>query len=202
VNGAEVDTRPVGPADLAVLAGLFAEQRNTRHCWCTAFCSTPRQFALGWLTGGNRRHFEALTSEARTPMGVLATVADRPAAWCACGPRSRYAVALDRRSSVMSNRAPEEDDSVWLVPCLLVAPQYRGRGLTSTLVDAAAELARRAGAAAIEGWPYTGSDPKSADGFLGRERVFSDLGFRCTSRPSSDRAIMRLELGEDPRIIT
>jgi hypothetical protein len=61
-------------------------------------------------------------------------------------------------------------------------------------VRAAVELARREGASAIEGWPVAGSDRRSADAFLGREKMFEELGFSCVERPSRQRAIMRLEL--------
>ena len=46
-----IETRPVGLGDLAELATLFADQRNTRKCWCMAFCTSRSRFAIGWLTG-------------------------------------------------------------------------------------------------------------------------------------------------------
>lgn len=192
--GADVDTRPVGPDDLVDLARLFESQRNTRRCWCMAFCESRSQFAVGWLNGGNRQRFEAMAAASPVPMGILASVAGEPVGWCACGPRSRYVVAIGGRSSVLRNRVRAEDKSVWLLPCLFVGVGYRAQGVTYTLVRAAVELARREGASAIEGWPVTGSDRGSGDAFLGREKVFEDLGFSCVERPSPQRAIMRLEL--------
>jgi len=192
--GLEIDTRPVGAADLADVATLFESQRNTRHCWCMAFCATRGQFAAGWLAGGNRRRFEAMATGSGTPMGVLALVAGEPVGWCACGPRSRYAAA-GARSSILASRKHAEDESVWLLPCLVVREAYQGQGVTYALVRAAAETARRAGARAIEGWPVAGSDRGSPDAFLGREKTFADLGFSCVDRPTPQRAVMRLELG-------
>jgi hypothetical protein len=63
-------------------------------------------------------------------------------------------------------------------------------------VRAAIELARGHGALAIEGWPITGSERRSADAFVGRQKLFDDLGFRCLRNPAPERAIMRLELNE------
>jgi GNAT superfamily N-acetyltransferase len=189
-----IDTRPVGPADLADLARLFQSQRSTRHCWCMAFCTTRSQFAIGWFGGGNRHRFEAMARADAAPMGVLASVAGEPVGWCACGPRSRYAVATSGRSTIRSGRARDEDRSVWLVPCLFVRADRRGQGITYALVGAAVELARSEGASAIEGWPLAGPDRQSADAFLGREKVFEDLGFHCVERPTPQRAIMRLAL--------
>jgi GNAT superfamily N-acetyltransferase len=191
---ANVDTRPVGPANLADLAALFESQRSTHHCWCMAFCLTRSQFAIGWFGGGNRHRFEAMASTDARPMGILASLAGEPVGWCACGPRSRYAAATGGRSKIMAHRARSDDESVWLLPCLFVRAGHRGQGITYALVRAAAELARREGASAIEGWPVAGSDRQSADAFHGREKVFEDLGFRCIERPSRQRAIMRLEL--------
>jgi hypothetical protein len=105
--GADVDTRPVGPDDLADLARLFESQRNTRRCWCMAFCESRSQFAVGWLNGGNRDRFETMVMAGGPPMGILASVAGEPVGWCACGPRSRYAVpSADEASSCAIEYAP------------------------------------------------------------------------------------------------
>jgi GNAT superfamily N-acetyltransferase len=189
VTAHRVDTRPVGAAELPDLATLFAGERNTAHCWCMAFCTTRSQFAAGWFTGGNRRRFESMAITSAEPMGILASIAGRPAGWCACGPRSRYVGG--GRSAILTDRDPTEDDVVWLLPCLFVTSAHRGTGLTSALVQAGIELARERGAKAVEGWPYTGLDRRGADAFVGHRRLFEELGFECVAQPRPDRAIMR-----------
>lgn len=189
-----VDTRPVGPEDLSDLAELFESQRNTRRCWCMTFCVTRREFAAGWLLGDNRPRFQAMASGTPTPMGVLASAAGRAVGWCACGPRTRYLAATSPRGTLLRNRAPGEDKTVWLLPCLFVRDGHRGQGVSHALVSAAVDLARREGAPAIEGWPLAATVQRSADAFVGREQVFADLGFRCVDRPSPGRAVMRLAL--------
>ena len=177
---ADLDTRPVGPDHLADLAALFEGQRNTRRCWCTAPCESRGRFAVGWVTGGNRRRFETMATTGGTPMGILASSSGQPAGWCACGPRSRYTTADGERSRILRDRDPSEDDTVWLIACLFVRADLRGRGVTRTLIRAAC-------------------DRRSADAFLGRERVFEELGFRCVGRPTAQRVVMRLELhGQQP----
>lgn len=157
-----------------------------------AFCTTRTQFATGWFRGGNQQRFGAMTAADVTPMGVLASVAGEPVGWAACGPRSRYAGSP--RSELIRRRDRTEDDTVWFVPCLFVAPEHRGHGVTYALASAAVELARHEGAVAVEGWPRSGSGRDAAEGFLGREKLFVDLGFRPVDRPSADRVVMRLEL--------
>jgi GNAT superfamily N-acetyltransferase len=193
VSAAELVTRPVGGQDLPALATLFGGSRNTRHCWCTAFCTTRTQFASGWLTGRNRHRFEAIADLSSAPMGILASSGDEPVGWCACGPRSRYAVADRGRSRLLRDRDRLEDTEVWLLPCMFVRTDHRARGVTHALVRAAVDLARAEGALALEGWPVTGSAGES-DAFVGRERVFEDLGFHRVARPTPQRSIMRLQL--------
>jgi hypothetical protein len=158
------------------------------------FCVTRSQFAAGWLNGGNQRLFGAMAAASSTPMGILASRAAEPVGWCACGPRSRYVAATSPRSKIMRNRARDEDEIVWLLPCPLRpgrAPRPRGNPRARAC---GVELACREGASAIEGWPLAGSERRSDDAFVGREQVFEDLGFNCVERPSRERVIMRLEL--------
>lgn len=194
----EIDVRPVDADNVADVAGLFARDRNTRHCWCTAFCTTGRQFAAGWFGGGNRRRFGDLAAASGRPMGVLALLDNEPVGWCACGPRSRYTAAIKGRSRLLRSRPREEDDLVWLIACLFVDARHRGRGITHALIAAAVELARREGAIAIEGWPNaasaSGSAPPASGLFLGRERAFRAQGFEIVDRPTSQRCIVRLDL--------
>jgi GNAT superfamily N-acetyltransferase len=159
-----------------------------------AFCVTRSQFAAGWLNGGNQRRFGAMAAASSTPMGILASQAAEPIGWCACGPRSRYVAATAPRNKIMRNRARDEDEIVWLLPCFFVRAGRRGQGVIHALIRAAVELARGKGASAIEGWPLAGSERRTGDAFVGREQVFEDLGFSCVERPSPERVIMRLEL--------
>jgi hypothetical protein len=98
------------------------------------------------------------------------------------------------RSSLLRWLDREEDEAVWLLPCLFVSAANRGMGITYALIRAAVDLARLEGALAIEGWPAARSDRRASYGFVGREGVFKDLGFTCVARPSLERAIVRLDL--------
>ena len=185
----------MGPDDLGDLATLFCRQRQSRHCWCMAFCTTRAQFATGWLTGGNQRRFRTMAVDGESPMGVVASVAGDPIGWGACGPRSRYTSATDPANKVMRLRSPHEDQTVWLLPCLFVDARHRGQGVTRALVAAAVELAHLQGAAALEGWPLAASQGRSGDDFVGREQTFARAGFHCVDRPTPQRVVMRLDLG-------
>lgn len=188
-----VQTRPVGPGELTDLTDLFGSARNTRHCWCMAFCTTRTRLALGWFGGGNRRRFAAMAARP-VPMGVMAVVDDQPVGWAACGPRSRYPAAVDPTNPLTAVMQRSEDELAWLAPCLFVRPGHRGTGLTYVLLRAAVALAVEHAAVAVEGWPVAGPDRRPGEEFLGREKVFADLGFRALDRPSATRVIMRRDL--------
>ena len=183
----------MGEAELTDLADLFGSARNTRHCWCMAFCTTRAQLALGWFGGGNRRRFAAMAADP-VPMGVVAIVDDEPVGWAACGPRSRYLAAVDPTNPLTAVMQRSEDELAWLAPCLFVRPGYRGAGLTYALLRSAVEIAAEHAAVAIEGWPVAGPDRRPGEEFVGREKVFTDLGFRALDRPSATRVIMRRDL--------
>ncbi|HET9650409.1 MAG TPA: hypothetical protein VFP34_19550 [Microlunatus sp.] len=192
MGGPEI--RPAGRDELRTLAALFGAARATRHCWCTAFCTTSWQFATGWYGGGNRRRFEALAAASPAPMGVLAFEGDDPTGWCACGPRSRYAAALAGRSRLLASRPRDEDDDVWLIACLVVRPDRTGTGLVMPLLRGAVATAREGGATAIEAWPLARGVRRPGTEHVGREALFARLGFRRVDQPAPDRVLMRLEL--------
>jgi hypothetical protein len=77
---------------------------------------------------------------------------------------------------------------------LFVRVGHRGEGISHALVDAAASLAQGHGATALEAWPS--SREASTEAFLGREGLFTELGFHCVARPTPDRAIMRINFTE------
>lgn len=59
------------------------------------------------------------------------------------------------------------------------------------------QVAREAGAAAIESWPTTDPDRLSGNAFLGRQKVFELLEFTELDRPVPNRVLMRLGLKHD-----
>jgi hypothetical protein len=193
---ADVEIQPVGPGRLEALQQLFTYSRTTRHCWCTAFCSTSWQFATGWYGGGNRRRFEGLAASESDPMGVIAVRDGEPVGWCACGPRARFTPALTGRSRLLGHRPREDDGDVWLIACLFVRPGRTGEGVLVPMIRGAIALALDAGATAVEAWPLAVGIRRPGEAHVGREGVFARLGFERIERPSLERVIMRLDASD------
>ena len=127
-------------------------------------------------------------------MGLIAYLDGEPVGWAAAGPRSRYVRAV--KTPTMKASDQSENDDVWLVPCFFIRPDMRGRKITRALLDAAVRLAKKSKASAIEGFPTAGSKLGSADRQVATEHVFETCGFRAVSRPSSNRALMRLNFDD------
>jgi hypothetical protein len=69
----------------------------------------------------------------KTPMGILASSSGDAVGWCACGPRSRYAVADSGRRKILRDRDRHEDPDVWLLACMFVRTDCRAQGVTYAL---------------------------------------------------------------------
>lgn len=124
------------------------------------------------------------------PPGLLAYAGREPIGWVSIAPRREF-IRLEN-SRVL---APLDDRPVWSATCFFVRKDFRRRGLTSELLKAAAEFARKRGAKIVEGYPYD-VDKQQAPPFVwtGLVGSFTKAGFREAARRSKTRPIMRLPL--------
>lgn len=143
----------------------------------------------------NERDLRSLAASGR-PAGLLAFEGDVAVAWCRLAPRADL-VWLARARYL----APVDDLPVWSVPCFFVRRSRRSHGVTGALVDAAVEVARHAGAPALEAYPIdTDVVGHTTNLFPGIASVFARRGFEVVARRRDDRPIMRKNLrpGPDP----
>jgi GNAT superfamily N-acetyltransferase len=145
-----------------------------------------------WVVGkgeGNKRALRKLMRGGTVP-GIIAYAGGEPVGWVALAPREDYPRLASSRTL-----KPIDTQPVWSVSCFFIARPYRGRGLMTALIEAAATLARRRGATLIESYP---SNPKqkTSDVFLytGTRGAFSRAGFEVAARPSKAALIMRRTL--------
>jgi GNAT superfamily N-acetyltransferase len=122
--------------------------------------------------------------------GLIAYDGRVPVGWCAIAPRTDYPALA--RSRILR---PIDAERVWSVSCLFVARPYRRRGVSTRLLEAAADHARRHGARIIEGYPVEPKQEKLPDAFVwtGLASAFRHAGFREVARRSPTRPIMRRE---------
>jgi GNAT superfamily N-acetyltransferase len=132
----------------------------------------------------------------RTTSGLVAYLDGEPVGWCAVEPRTAYR-RLRNSGVPWSGRTEDKaDDSVWALACFATRAGFRRRGITSVLAAAAVHFARERGARALEGYPIIprpGQDVSWGELNVGHYNVFVAAGFAEVSRPSSRRAVMRID---------
>lgn len=135
----------------------------------------------------NRKALKKLVTTGPPP-GLIAYADGKPAGWCALAPREAYSTLA--RSRIL---APVDEARVWSVPCFYIARPFRRTGLTSKLLQAAAEYCAKKGAKILEGYPV---DPKKGSmpdvfAYTGLVTAFKNAGFTEVARRSATRPIMR-----------
>jgi GNAT superfamily N-acetyltransferase len=181
--------RPATPARWADLESLFGAKGAYGGCWCMFFRRTRADYDQG-RGAGNKRALAALVRKG-APVGLLAYAGKEPVGWCAVAPRKDYdALARSRLFK------PLDDLPVWSVTCFYVAKGWRRKGVTVRLLEAAAEYARKHGAAALEGYPVAPKSGAAPDVYLyqGTVGAFQKAGFDVVKRPTPGRAYVRKDL--------
>jgi GNAT superfamily N-acetyltransferase len=166
---------------------LFGPRGACAGCWCMWWKLARGEFQKN-AGAGNRRAFKKLVDGGAVP-GILAYDADKPVGWCAVQPKEAYASLARSRTKTVDDRP------AWSVTCFFVAKEYRGRGLSLALLNAAVAHARKQGARLIEAYPID-TDKRAMDfsSFMGTAQIFTRAGFAEAARPSPNRPIMRLEI--------
>lgn len=186
-----MEIQPITAETIADFNRLMSCDASLEKCRCMWFIKPVAKFHQDAASGNGRDFADLVNSEDR-PLGLLVYDGGEPVGWCATGPRSRYVRAI--RTPTYQGRDPAEDEEVWLIPCLFVHPDARGRGVTRRLVERAVDLAKSCGATAVEAFPYAVNRKQNKDTQVGFAQVFERAGFDVIRTPSKVRVVMRLEL--------
>lgn len=166
---------------------LFGEKGACGGCWCMHWRLTAAAFNAQ-RGECNRQAMHALVIQGK-PVGVMAFERDIAVGWCAVAPRAEYPRFNNSRILKSVDAAP-----VWSVTCFYIAKQYRMKGMSVPLLNAAVAYATANGAAIVEGYPVEPSHGKQPDVFVwtGLAATFIKAGFTEVVRRSKVRPIMRL----------
>lgn len=182
--------RPLTPDLWPALEDLFGEQGPVSRCWCMYW-----RIGNDYRTRGrdaNKAAFCELV-ENGPPPGLLAFDEHLAVGWCQLTPRDALPW-LDRTWRL--KRADELP--VWSLSCFYVRKGYRRRGITSALIAAAVDAARRAGAPALEAYPLDANVTPSAS-HTGYVSTFERAGFKIVAQHVAPRPIMRYDLKDGAR---
>lgn len=175
---------PLMPDKLPALADLFGTQGPVSRCWCmywrigNDYRKRPR--------GENKAAFCELVRNGPPP-GLLAFDGNLAVGWCQLTPRADLPW-LDQ-----TWRLKRVDDvPVWSLSCFYIRKGYRKKDVTSALIAAAIETARKAAAPALEAYPLD-ADLTPSTSHTGYVSTFKRAGFKIVARHVPPRPIMRYE---------
>jgi GNAT superfamily N-acetyltransferase len=120
------------------------------------------------------------------PIGLLGYSDGEPVAWCSIAPRTTY---RNLGGLTSSSESPEE---VWSLVCFFIRREFRGKGLTKRIIEAAVQHAAKHGAKVVEAYPVEPGSPSYR--FMGYLPTFSAAGFHEVGRAGIRRRVMRREL--------
>jgi len=179
---------PLTPKRWPDFEKLFGARGACGGCWCM-WWRTKRSDWERLKGEGNRKAMKSLVESGTVP-GILAYAGKEAVGWCSVAPRGDFEVLENSRIL-----KPVDDRPVWSVVCFFIAKEWRNRGMSVHLLEAAAAYARKKGARILEGYPV---EPKkkpmpAAFAYTGLAAGFRKAGFFECARRSETRPIMRLE---------
>ena len=190
----KLTVHPLTPARWDDFAELFGPNGACAGCWCMFWRRSKKE----WTSGqgeGNRRAMHALVRSGAKP-GLLAYAEGKPVGWVSVAPRTTFPGLATARTL-----KPPDDKPVWSVSCLFVRRDWRGRGVSVSLLEAAATFVQKQGGRIVEGYPRDTGAGRQAAVFIwnGTVEVFRRAGFKEIARPTPTRAIMRRVVSEPAR---
>ena len=183
----EVHFRAVTANTLADLDRFSSEHGKFRYCSCMRWRMTSTEFRRSDKQG----RIEALNGRVDDghPVGVLAYVDGTPVGWCSIAPREKFR-GLERHRKL----GRIDDAAVWSVTCFFVDRQYRRRGLTVDLLEAAIRYASANGARVVEGYPVESTAVSYT--YMGSPETLIRAGFSDVTPRGRERRMFRIILSD------
>jgi len=165
---------------------LFGVRGACGGCWCMLWRLKRSDFDRQ-KGEGNRKAMKAIVDAGEVP-GILAYIGGEPVGWCAVAPRECYS-ALER-SRILRKI---DDTPVWSVSCFFIDKDFRNKGLSVRLLQAAVAHAKDHSGKVVEGYPIEPKKDKMPPAFVwtGLAAGFKKAGFTEVARRSETRPIMR-----------
>lgn len=189
---------PANEARCEDLRTVFGTKGCGFRCQCQRYKLAPREsfasFPVEERTFRLRQQTDCGHPESNTTSGLVAYLGGEPAGWCAVEPRIAYPGLLrNNRVPWLGRSEDKADDTVWALTCVFARAGFRRRGVSRALVASAVDFARQRGARAIEGYPMTRTDVIDEELHVGTLSIFATTGFTEVTRPTTRRAVMRLD---------
>lgn len=167
--------RPMAPAWQAAWLDFFdhvAFADNPR--WASCYCQFPtaEHAVVEWRqrTAGDNRARACTRIAGGAQRGVIAVdAAGGVVGWCHAGPRAEVTIWDDEDASAGVSR-------LGAITCFVVAPAWRGRGVSQALLRGACEMLASDGHHAVQAWARPGETSPTAN-HAGSFTLYQRAGF-------------------------
>lgn len=194
----EIYVVPANQTPCGDLRTVLGTRGPASRCQCQRYKLEPRESfaAVPAEVRADRLRQQTHCDDPDSPAtsGLVAYLAGEPVGWCAIEPRLNY-FGLTRVYKVPWQGRTEDpaDGSVWAVTCLFTRAGFRRQGVSRALACAAVDFARDRGARALEAYPMTTTMAITEELHVGTYDTYAAAGLREVNRPTSRRAVMRIE---------
>jgi GNAT superfamily N-acetyltransferase len=185
----QFDFFPVTKENWKDFEKLFGEKGACAGCWCMYWRLRRKEYDS--LRGaGTKRKMKGLVNKGIVP-GIIAYERDRTVGWCSIAERDDFPILENSRVLKRIDEKP-----VWSVVCFFIDKNYRKKGLSVELLNAAKSYVKSKKGKIIEGYPVEPKSGKTADVFAwtGLSSAFRKAGFKEVARRSETRPIMRYKV--------
>ncbi len=176
---------PLTPDLWPALEDLFGKEGACHGCWCMYWRIGPAYRRKP--SAQNKAAFRQVVKRGPAP-GLLAFHGHLAVGWCQLTPRDAIPW-IDHEWRLK----PVGHVPVWSLSCLYVRKGYRRQGVTAALIEAALKAAKRAGAPALEAYPFD-AEVSGTSSSTGYASTFARAGFKTVERRIPARPIMRHDL--------
>lgn len=189
---------PANTASWEDLQAVFGTRGPSSQCQCQRYKLHSGEsfdsFSVDERANRLRTQTNCGQPDAGSTIGLVAYVNGEPVGWCAVEPRPEFHGMIRNQRVPWTERDEDRTDpSVWAITCVLARAGYRRQGVGAALTRAAIEHARSNGAEALEAYPMTTSRAIDEELHVGLLGTFLDAGMSEVSRPTSRRAVVRID---------
>ena len=186
----------------------FSDGSPFYPCYCSAFNMSRERiqdefFRQAEINGGGSNGWKKALRDSAVRMvengeirGYLAYDGDKAVGWCNANDRLNYCRVGEFDLSAVPPDEPCDDcdykGQVKSVVCFEIAPEYRGKGIATLLLEAVCQDALSEGYAYVEAYP---AEDEGLQGmaFTGPRRLYEKKGFRIITR-KGNTLVMRKQL--------
>lgn len=184
----ELNVHPLTPRRWDDFVTLFGDNGACGGCWCMYWRLPAKEYNRN-KGNGNKKLMKSLV-EGKVITGLLAYEKKEPIGWISVAPRDDYP-----RIENAPTLKRIDNKEVWSVTCFFIRRDYRTKGVSVKLLEAAIEYVKKNKGAIVEGYPYDvkvdGSHSPGAFVWTGITPAFKKAGFKIVKRWSPSRPIMR-----------